>query len=107
LDLANIIYCCTDADLRKDHMVSLLKLYHTELKQSLLQLLDQLPDYCSNENDLWTMIQEDFKIFGKFGLGLSMDILPIRLASKQINLLFLIKESIISNLSFFQYMLGK
>jgi Ecdysteroid kinase-like family len=81
LDLANIIFCCTDAGLRKSHMDQFLRVYCKELALSLTQLLGHLPEFCPNEYDLQTMVLSDFQKFGNFGLGLSFDILPISTCS--------------------------
>jgi Ecdysteroid kinase-like family len=81
LDLANIIFCCTDAGLRKNHMDQFLHVYCQELVQSLMQLLGHLPEFCPSENDLKAMVLSDFQKFGNFGLGLSFDILPISTCS--------------------------
>lgn len=35
----------------------------------------------SDETELWNIIETEFKMYGKFGLGLAMDMLPISTCS--------------------------
>lgn len=54
LDLSNLLFCCTDKNLRRDHFKPLLKLYHKELVRSL-KLFGELPNFLGNEDELWNM----------------------------------------------------
>ncbi|XP_058451892.1 uncharacterized protein LOC131430718 [Malaya genurostris] len=82
LDLAYLIYCCTDAALRKAHLQNWLQSYHQQLVKSL-KLLGSLQDVCTNEADLFRQIQEEFKNCARFGLGAAMDMLPISTCSSE------------------------
>lgn len=62
--------------MRKVHFQPLLKLYHKELVRSL-QLYGEIPNFLGNEEQLFQLIEADFKFYGKFGLGLALDIVPI------------------------------
>lgn len=51
MDLSNLIFCCTDKSLRRNHQTALLQLYHKELIKSM-KLLGPLPkDH--DEEQLW------------------------------------------------------
>lgn len=77
LDLANVFYCCTNTQFRKEHMKSLTEFYGKELLKNM-RLLGSLPDYAQDADKFIEKIQRDFKIYGgKFGLGLALDMLPI------------------------------
>lgn len=54
LDLSNVLFCCTDKELRKDHLKPLLRLYHKELVRSL-KLFGDIPNFCGNEDELWNL----------------------------------------------------
>lgn len=53
LDLANLIYCCTDKVMRKNHLNGWLQLYHKELVNSL-KILGPMPTECGTEEQLWS-----------------------------------------------------
>lgn len=53
LDVANLIFCCTDKSLRQNHMKTLLQVYYKELLKSL-KTLGPLPSFCETEEQLWT-----------------------------------------------------
>jgi hypothetical protein len=77
LDLANVFYCCTTTQFRKEHMKPLTEYYGKELLKNM-RLLGTVPDYCQDEEKFIEKIQNDFMIYGgKFGLGLALDMLPI------------------------------
>ncbi|XP_058824094.1 uncharacterized protein LOC131684872 [Topomyia yanbarensis] len=82
LDLAYLIYCCTDASLRKANLQNWLQIYHQQLAKSL-KLLGSLQDLCTDEADLLCQIQEEFKNCARFGLGSAMDMLPISTCSSE------------------------
>lgn len=99
LDIANLIFCCTDKLQRQNHMTTFLETYSVSLA-SALKTLGPLPSFCSTEEQLFTRfdqltslpfpkiqilfsfslsfrIQSEFQSYAKFGLGLAIDILPI------------------------------
>ena len=53
LDISNLIYCCTDKQMRHDHMDVFLRTYHSELVLSLKRM-GPMPEFCGNEDELWT-----------------------------------------------------
>lgn len=53
LDLSNLIFCCTDKVLRRNHQTAWLQLYHKELVNSL-KSLGPMPAECGTEDQLWT-----------------------------------------------------
>ncbi|GAB0099234.1 uncharacterized protein DMENIID0001_150820 [Sergentomyia squamirostris] len=80
LDIANLIFCCTNHGLRKD-LPNLLKLYGEELAKALKKF-GSYPTFCGScEEELMEKIQVEFKKYARFGLGLAMDILPISTCS--------------------------
>ncbi|XP_055550880.1 uncharacterized protein LOC129733229 [Wyeomyia smithii] len=82
LDLAYLIYCCTDASLRKENLQNWLRIYHQQLVKSL-KVLGSFHDYCTDEADLWLQIDGEFKRYARFGLGTAMDMLPISTCSSE------------------------
>lgn len=52
LDVANLIFCCTDKSLRENHMKTLLQAYYKELLKGLREL-GPLPTFCGTEEQLW------------------------------------------------------
>uniref|UniRef100_A0A1B0D7X8 CHK kinase-like domain-containing protein n=1 Tax=Phlebotomus papatasi TaxID=29031 RepID=A0A1B0D7X8_PHLPP len=81
LDIANLIFCCTDHALRKEHLQDLLKLYGEELAKALKKF-GSYPSFCGScEEELMDKIHAEFKKYARFGLGLAMDILPISTCS--------------------------
>ncbi|XP_055637740.1 uncharacterized protein LOC129776235 [Toxorhynchites rutilus septentrionalis] len=82
LDLSYMIYCCTDASLRKTNLQNWLKIYHQQLVKSL-KLLGSLEDLCTDEEDLLQQIKDEFKECARFGLGTAMDMLPISTCSSE------------------------
>ncbi|KFB45282.1 AGAP003123-PA-like protein [Anopheles sinensis] len=84
LDLAYLIYCCTDSSLRKESLQQWLQTYHRQLVRSLkLLLLGAFEDLFGSEKRLWELINEEFKICARFGLGTAMDMLPISTCSSE------------------------
>ncbi|XP_053694635.1 uncharacterized protein LOC128742328 [Sabethes cyaneus] len=82
LDLAYLIYCCTDASLRKENLQNWLRIYQQQLVKSL-KLLGSFHDICTDEADLWLQINGEFKRYARFGLGTAMDMLPISTCSSE------------------------
>ncbi|XP_035904302.1 uncharacterized protein LOC118508531 [Anopheles stephensi] len=84
LDLAYLIYCCTDGSLRKKNLQNWLQTYHRQLVQSLRFLLGELFDEVfGSEKRLWELLNDDFKVCARFGLGTAMDMLPISTCSSE------------------------
>uniref|UniRef100_A0A182PFG1 CHK domain-containing protein n=1 Tax=Anopheles epiroticus TaxID=199890 RepID=A0A182PFG1_9DIPT len=84
LDLAYLIYCCTDGSLRKKNLQQWLQTYHQQLVRSLRLLLGATFDEAfGSEKRLWELINEEFKVCARFGLGTAMDMLPISTCSSE------------------------
>uniref|UniRef100_A0A182MGH5 CHK kinase-like domain-containing protein n=1 Tax=Anopheles culicifacies TaxID=139723 RepID=A0A182MGH5_9DIPT len=84
LDLAYLIYCCTDSSLRKKNLQHWLMTYHHQLVRSLRLLLgDMFDDAFGSEKRLWELINDEFKVCARFGLGTAMDMLPISTCSSE------------------------
>ncbi|XP_052888736.1 uncharacterized protein LOC128297178 [Anopheles moucheti] len=84
LDLAYLIYCCTDGSLRKKNLQQWLQTYHHQLVRSLRLLLGDLFDNLfGSEKRLWELINDEFKVCARFGLGTAMDMLPISTCSSE------------------------
>ncbi|XP_062554876.1 uncharacterized protein LOC134219975 isoform X2 [Armigeres subalbatus] len=82
LDLAYLIYCFTDAALRKANLQIWLGLYHQQLVKSL-KAFGSLQDLCIDEADLLQQIESEFRSYAPFGLGTAMDMLPISTCSSE------------------------
>lgn len=80
--MANVLYCSVSSELRKKHKSELIRHYYEELVKHL-KLFGPIPKELESEINLWSLIQDEFKIFAKFGLGLSMDMLPISTCSSE------------------------
>ncbi|XP_053669419.1 uncharacterized protein LOC128719807 [Anopheles marshallii] len=84
LDLAYLIYCCTDGSLRKKNLQHWLQTYHHQLVRSLRLLVGDLFDNVfGSEKRLWELINDEFKVCARFGLGTAMDMLPISTCSSE------------------------
>ncbi|KAL0269397.1 UNVERIFIED_CONTAM: hypothetical protein PYX00_007146 [Menopon gallinae] len=80
LDIVNFLYCCTSRKLRSLHMDHLIELYSEHLKKTLSRLgcsddlfdedLTFMPSLCYR-------MKEEIRKYGKFGLGLAIDMIPI------------------------------
>lgn len=82
LDLANVLYCSVDSETRKKYKNVLIRHYYEELIK-YLKLYGPLPKELGSDAALWNLIQDEFKTFAKFGLGLGMDMLPISTCSSE------------------------
>ncbi|XP_011497318.1 PREDICTED: uncharacterized protein LOC105361757 isoform X2 [Ceratosolen solmsi marchali] len=76
LDLANVLYCCTSGEVRKTFMTQLLQHYHRHL-MSALYVLNPAAESTRDPAAMWTLLSEEMRRCGRFGLGLALDILPI------------------------------
>lgn len=76
------MYCSVDSETRKKYKDILIKHYFDELIK-YIKLHEPFPKELGNEEKLWMMIQQEFKVFAKFGLGLAMDMLPISTCSSE------------------------
>lgn len=67
LDLANLIFCCTDHQLRKKNMKQFLQIYYKELLNAL-KLYGPLADFCGGLNDeqLWNKLVYNIYEFDLF-----------------------------------------
>lgn len=71
-----MLYCSVDTDLRKKHKDELIRHYYNELVANL-NSLGPWPKAFKNKEELWQLIEDEFKTFAKFGIYLGMDMLPI------------------------------
>ncbi|XP_017765087.1 PREDICTED: uncharacterized protein LOC108554348 [Eufriesea mexicana] len=75
LDLANLLYCCANGEIRRAHMTQLLQHYHFHLMSSLHTLNPEQPP--KDPSVMWELLNEEMRRCGRFGVGLALDILPI------------------------------
>ncbi|XP_033204918.1 uncharacterized protein LOC117165700 [Bombus vancouverensis nearcticus] len=75
LDLANLLYCCANGEIRRAHMTQLLQHYHFHLMSSLHTLNPKQPPI--DPSVMWELLNEEMRRCGRFGAGLALDILPI------------------------------
>ncbi|EDW38444.1 GL12598 [Drosophila persimilis] len=83
LDIANLLYCCTTKEMRDAELKSLLKTYTEELFRWLKILCTELPEHCNTLEKLQKLFAEELKAYGRFALGLAMDIIPISTCSSE------------------------
>ncbi|XP_014206607.1 uncharacterized protein LOC106638092 [Copidosoma floridanum] len=76
LDLAYLFYCCTSGDVRKAFMNQLLQHYHRHLMSSLCTL-NPTAESTRDPIVMWSLLTEEMRRCGRFGLGLAVDMLPI------------------------------
>ncbi|KAG8362509.1 uncharacterized LOC105272791 [Fopius arisanus] len=75
LDLVNLLYVCTSAEVRRTQMTSLLRHYHSNL-MTALHTLD--PD--NKDRDpamMWSLLNDEMRRYARFGLGAAIDMIPI------------------------------
>ncbi|KAF3421815.1 hypothetical protein E2986_08678 [Frieseomelitta varia] len=75
LDLANLLYCCANGEIRRTHMTQLLQHYHFHLMSSLQTLNPKQPP--KDPSVMWELLNEEMRRCGRFGIGLALDMLPI------------------------------
>ncbi|KAH8291907.1 hypothetical protein KR054_002036 [Drosophila jambulina] len=83
LDIANLLYCCTTKEMRDAELQTLLNTYTEELFRWLQILCTALPDHCDTLEKLQDLFAEELKTYGRFALGLAMDIIPISTCSSE------------------------
>ncbi|KAH8367572.1 hypothetical protein KR200_007110 [Drosophila serrata] len=83
LDIANLLYCCTTKEMRDAELQTLLNTYTEELFRWLQILCTRLPDHCDTLEKLQDLFAEELKTYGRFALGLAMDIIPISTCSSE------------------------
>ncbi|XP_047511128.1 uncharacterized protein LOC125053676 [Pieris napi] len=74
LDLCYLIYLCLDRQQRADHLTSLLEYYTDELYERVVSMSGAA---AFDRDTLSTMIQEEFRLSSRFGLGTALDMYPI------------------------------
>lgn len=82
LDLSNLIFCCTTKAMRDEYLQSFIKLYTQELYNNI-KALGKLPEICDTEEKCEELIKAELKYYGKFGLGLAVDMIPISTCSSE------------------------
>ncbi|XP_064551987.1 uncharacterized protein LOC135437838 [Drosophila montana] len=83
LDIANLLYCCTTKQMRDAQLKPLLKVYTEELYKWLEVLCNVLPEQCNTLEKFQELFAQELKTYGRFALGLAMDILPISTCSSE------------------------
>ncbi|XP_017849549.1 uncharacterized protein LOC108604541 isoform X2 [Drosophila busckii] len=83
LDIANLLYCCTTKQMRDAQLQSLLKIYTEELYKWLEILCTSLPEHCNTLAKFQELFAQELKTYGRFALGLAMDIIPISTCSSE------------------------
>ncbi|EDV91147.1 uncharacterized protein LOC6568254 [Drosophila grimshawi] len=83
LDIANLLYCCTTKKLRDVQLQTLLKIYTEELYKWLEMLCTILPEHCNTLEKFQELFAQELKTYGRFALGLAMDIIPISTCSSE------------------------
>ncbi|KAL7729583.1 hypothetical protein ACLKA6_007867 [Drosophila palustris] len=83
LDIANLLYCCTTKQMRDAQLEMLLKVYTEELYKWLELLCTVLPEHCNTLEKLQELFALELKTYGRFALGLAMDIIPISTCSSE------------------------
>ncbi|XP_045487040.1 uncharacterized protein LOC111000703 isoform X3 [Pieris rapae] len=74
LDLCYLIYLCLDRQQRADHLTSLLEYYTDELYERVVSMSGAT---AFDKDTLSAMIQEEFRLSSRFGLGTALDMYPI------------------------------
>ncbi|XP_053958148.1 uncharacterized protein LOC128863170 [Anastrepha ludens] len=83
LDIANLLFCCTTKAMRDEHLNSFIKLYTSEVFRWLKTLCTYLPEYCDSAEKFAKLFREELKTYGRFALGLALDILPMSTCSSE------------------------
>ncbi|XP_034487244.1 uncharacterized protein LOC117791567 [Drosophila innubila] len=83
LDIANLLYCCTTKQMRDSQLETLLKIYTEELYKWLEILCTVLPENCNTLEKFQQLFALELKTYGRFALGLAMDIIPISTCSSE------------------------
>ncbi|XP_037806748.1 uncharacterized protein LOC119600545 [Lucilia sericata] len=83
LDVANLLFCCTSKSMRDAHLEDFIKLYTMELFRWLETLCNRIPDFCNSVEKLEQIFRQELKTYGRFALGLSLDIIPISTCSSE------------------------
>ncbi|KAM7362934.1 uncharacterized protein ACRADG_000038 isoform 2-T2 [Cochliomyia hominivorax] len=83
LDVANLLFCCTNKSMRDEHLENFIKVYTLELFRCLEVLCTSIPDFCNTAEKLENIFRQELKTYGRFALGLSLDIIPISTCSSE------------------------
>ncbi|XP_063976365.1 uncharacterized protein LOC135162126 [Diachasmimorpha longicaudata] len=75
LDLVNLLYLCTSAEIRQTQMTSLLRHYHSNL-MSALDILNT-GNTRKDSSVMWNLLNDEMRRYARFGLGLAIDMIPI------------------------------
>ncbi|XP_015108393.1 uncharacterized protein LOC107035483 isoform X2 [Diachasma alloeum] len=75
LDLVNLLYLCTSAEVRRTQMTSLLRHYHSNLMSALNTLNTGNED--KDSSVMWDLLNDEMRRCARFGLGLAIDMIPI------------------------------
>ncbi|XP_017490721.1 PREDICTED: uncharacterized protein LOC108378927 isoform X1 [Rhagoletis zephyria] len=77
LDIANLLFCCTTKAMRDEHLNAFIKLYTSEVFSWLKTLCTHIPESCDSADKFAKLFREELKTYGRFALGLALDILPM------------------------------
>ncbi|KAH8277123.1 hypothetical protein KR026_005632 [Drosophila bipectinata] len=83
LDIANLLYCCTTKEMRDANLQALIKTYTEELFRWLEIMCTTLPEHCDTLEKLQDLFADELKSYGRFALGLALDIIPISTGSSE------------------------
>uniref|UniRef100_A0A1A9WWV3 CHK domain-containing protein n=1 Tax=Glossina brevipalpis TaxID=37001 RepID=A0A1A9WWV3_9MUSC len=83
LDVTNLLFCCTSKTMRDQHLEELIQLYTDEIYRWLKILCNNIPEYCNRREKFQELFRQELKAFGRFALGLSLDIIPISTCSSE------------------------
>ncbi|XP_067645406.1 uncharacterized protein [Eurosta solidaginis] len=81
LDIANLLFCCTTKMMRDEYLDEFITLYTTEVFRWLKILCTKIPEACDSAEKFSNLFREDLKAYGRFALGIAMDIIPISTCS--------------------------
>lgn len=78
LDISFFIYSCTTQELRNDHFEDMIEWYYEGVQQILRQFnLDACKVFPLSE------LQRELKLFGKFGVGVAIEAVPLSIMSEE------------------------
>ncbi|XP_011197098.1 uncharacterized protein LOC105221662 isoform X1 [Zeugodacus cucurbitae] len=83
LDIANLLFCCTTKAMRDEHLSGFIKLYTSEVFGWLKLLCTKIPEFCDSAEKFSKLFRDELKEYGRFALGLAMDIIPMSTCSSE------------------------
>ncbi|CAD6991732.1 uncharacterized protein LOC101461592 [Ceratitis capitata] len=83
LDVADILFCCTTKAIRDEHLNAFIKLYSSEVSGWLKILCTNIPESFDTAEKFSQLFWEELKTYGRFALGIALDIIPISTCSSE------------------------